>query len=102
MVERLIASTFPISVCEVENETLTDRADCRARSAQLKVIPQPRELPCIHGANGEGRTPMALRPLEPKSSASASSATLALSLLIIARSGLFLAARARDFRRWLA
>src|SRR5579871_2448349 len=29
------------------------------------------------GANGEGRTPMALRPLEPKSSASASSATFA-------------------------
>ncbi len=35
------------------------------------------------GANGEGRTPMALRPLEPKSSASASSATFAHGLLAL-------------------
>ena len=36
---------------------------------------------CWGGANGEGRTPMALRPLDPKSSASASSATLAFGWL---------------------
>jgi hypothetical protein len=31
----------------------------------------------MNGANGEGRTPMALRPPDPKSGASASSATFA-------------------------
>src|SRR6516165_9546561 len=32
---------------------------------------------CLDGANGEGRTPMAFRPPDPKSGASASSATFA-------------------------
>ena len=31
----------------------------------------------LYGANGEGRTPMAFRPPDPKSGASASSATFA-------------------------
>ena len=41
-----------------------------------------RMLDFYDGANGEGRTPMALRPLEPKSSASASSATFAALLAL--------------------
>src|SRR5436190_22901133 len=44
---------------------------------RVELASHPGNSSCNSGANGEGRTPMPLRALEPKSSASASSATLA-------------------------
>ncbi len=52
---------------KVQNQSYGSRCGWLLRYNYFRII----------GANGEGRTPMTLRPLDPKSSASASSATFA-------------------------
>jgi hypothetical protein len=66
------------NVCDAK--TLTANAGAASALTCSTVIRLSRSALIysrISGASGEGRTPKALRPLEPKSSASASSATLA-------------------------